>query len=123
MGGVCTFSRFGKATTRALKFSRSISSQGSGVLALRHVARFEHHGVLVHLFLQRNFLADAAPGSEGMFTFCPVHADVAVQDDLPRLRARTGEAQRADGVVETPLEHDDEIFDPWGPCARSDFST
>ncbi len=33
-----------------------------------------------------------------------------MQDDLPRLGAGAGEARAPDGVVQTALEHDDEVF-------------
>src|SRR5207245_8556468 len=37
-----------------------------------------------------------------------VDGDVAVTDELPRLRPRLGEAGAVDGVVETPLEVDEQ---------------
>ncbi len=37
-------------------------------------------------------------------------ADVAVQNELARLRARTGETRALDHVVQTALEHDDQVL-------------
>src|SRR5262249_34248688 len=56
-------------------------------LALRYVARFDHHRVLVHLFLDGHFLADIHE-VRGDVDLLPVDADVPVQYELPRLRTR-----------------------------------
>ena len=50
-----------------------------------------------------------------------LHAHVAVKHELPRLRARRGDAHAINHVVETALEHDHEIR-AGGPLARSAFS-
>src|SRR5258708_6231112 len=57
---------------------------GHSVLALRDVARFEHHGVLMHFALQGNFLSyvHQVGGNVDLFT---VDQHVAMQHDLPGL--------------------------------------
>src|ERR1019366_1915095 len=42
--------------------------------------------------------------------FLPVHADVPVADELVRLRARAGEAEPVDDVVETALEKREQVL-------------
>ena len=109
MGGVCTFSRFGNATTRALKIVAVDFEPRHRILALRDIAGFEHHGVLVHFILERDFLADTHQIRRDV-DLLSIDADVAVEDNLPRLGTRTGKAGPPDGIVETTLEHDDKIF-------------
>src|SRR5262249_7840205 len=64
-------------------------------LALRHVTGIKHHSVLVHVVLDRNLVPDA--DEVGRYVdLLPVDADVAMQDELARLRVRRREA----GAVE-----------------------
>src|SRR2546421_7329503 len=82
---------------------------GHGALALRDVARFNHHGVLVHLFLDGHFLAHADEVGRDVDLFS-VHADVPVQHKLPRLRTRGGQTRSPHHVVQAAFEHDDEVL-------------
>src|SRR4029077_20202148 len=45
--------------------------------------------------------------------FFPVHAHVTVQNKLPRLRVRTGEARTPDDIVQTALQRDDQVLASW----------
>src|SRR5215467_10287987 len=58
---------------------------GHGVLALRDVARLEHRSVLVHFFLDGDYLAHRHQIGRDV-DLLPVHAHVAVQHKLSRLR-------------------------------------
>src|SRR5882672_8645662 len=82
---------------------------GHRVLALRDVARFEHHGVLVHFFLDSYFLAHADKVGRDVDLFS-INADVAVQHELPRLRTRGRQTRAPHHVIQTALEHDDQVF-------------
>src|SRR6202521_473482 len=82
---------------------------GHSVLALRDVARFQHHGVLVHFFLDGYFLADIDKIG-GDVDLLPVHAHVAVQHELPRLRTRRRQTCAPHHVIQTALEHNDEVL-------------
>src|SRR5258708_4822606 len=82
---------------------------GYSVLALRDVAGLEHHGVLVHFFLDGHFLAHADEIRRNV-DFLPVHPNMAVQHELPRLRARRRQTRAPHHVIQTALEHDDQVF-------------
>src|SRR5216684_2282036 len=82
---------------------------GHSVLALRDVAGFQHHGVLVHFFLDGHFLADVDEIG-GDVDLLPVYADVAVQHELPRLRTRGRQTRAPHHIIQTALEHDDKVF-------------
>src|SRR5712664_1252451 len=79
------------------------------VLALRHVARFHHHDVLAHIVLDRQFIAGLYQVRRDIH-FLPVDAHVPVQNKLPSLRVRPGEARAPDNVVQAPLQRDDQVF-------------
>src|SRR5260370_11734861 len=79
------------------------------VLALRDVAGFQHHGVLVHFFLDGYFLADVDE-IRGDVDLLPVYADVAVQHELTGLRTRRRQTRAPHHVIQTALEHDDEVL-------------
>src|SRR5258708_15694668 len=87
-------------------------------LALCNVASFEHHGVLVHFFLDGYFLADVHQVGRDVDLF-PVHPDVAVQHELPRLRTRGRQTRAPHHVIQTALEHDDQVLAGWTLGARS----
>src|SRR5262249_9214805 len=80
-----------------------------GVLALRHVARLQNHGVLVHLVLDGHFLAHVHLVGRNV-DLLPVDAHVAVEHELPRLRPRGRQAGPPHDVVQTPLQHNDQDF-------------
>src|SRR6266436_3437092 len=82
---------------------------GHGALALCDVARFKHHGVLMHLFLDGHFFADAHEVRRNV-DLLAVHADVAVKHKLPRLRTRRRQARAPHDVIKAALEHDDQVF-------------
>src|SRR5882724_3830251 len=82
---------------------------GYSVLALRDVAGLEHHRVLVHFFLDGHFLAHADKVGRNVDLFS-IHADVAVQHELPRLRTRGRQTRAPHHVIQTALEHDDQVF-------------
>src|SRR6266446_7596229 len=79
------------------------------VLALRNVARFQHHGILVHLFLDGHFLAHVDEVRRDV-DLLRVHADVAVQHQLARLRTRRRQSRAPHDVIQAALEHDDEVL-------------
>src|SRR5712691_11945399 len=91
---------------------------GHSVLALRDVAGFQHHGVLVHFFLDGHFLADVDEIG-GDVDLLPVYADVAVKHELPRLRTRGRQTRSPHHVIQTALEHDDQVLAGWSLGARS----
>src|SRR6267143_3580767 len=78
-------------------------------LALCNVASFEHHGVLVHFFLDGYFLADVHQIGRNV-DLLPVHPNVAVQHELPRLRTRGRQTRAPHHVVQTALKHDDQVL-------------
>src|SRR5260370_1576318 len=78
-------------------------------LALRDVARFEHDRILMHFFLDGDFLAHVDEIG-GYVDFLPGHAHMAVQHKLPRLRTRGRQACAPHRVIQTPFEHDDQVF-------------
>src|SRR2546421_5095755 len=82
---------------------------GHSALALRDVASLEHHGVLVHLFLDCYFLTDADEVRRDV-DLLPVHTDVSVKHNLPRLRRRGRQTRTPHHVIQTTLEHDDEVL-------------
>src|SRR5216684_8747531 len=82
---------------------------GHSVLALRDVAGFQHHGVLVHFFLDGDFLTDVDEIRRDV-DLLGVHADMAVQHELAGLGTRGRQTSAPNDVIETALEHDDEVF-------------
>src|SRR6267154_4127754 len=80
-----------------------------GALALRDVARFQHHRVLVHFFLDGYFLPDVHEVRRDV-DLLPVYAHVAVQHELPRLRTRGRQTRAPYDVIKAPLEHDDKVL-------------
>ena len=92
IGGVCTSSRRGMSHHARLEIFAVDIEPRRHALALRQISRFEHHGVLVHLVLQRDFVADLHQVA-GDVHLLALHADVAVQHELARLRARAGKTR------------------------------
>src|ERR1700676_1342294 len=78
-------------------------------LALRHVARIENHGVLVHVVLDGDFVGHFHEIRRDI-DLLPVHADVSVQNELPGLRVRRREAGGPQRVIKATLQHDDQVF-------------
>jgi hypothetical protein len=63
----------------------------------------------VHIFLDRDFLADADEVGRDV-DLLAVHAHVAVQHELPGLRARGRQAGAPHRVIETTLQHDNQVL-------------
>src|SRR5207247_985514 len=82
---------------------------GHSALALPDVASLEHHRVLVHLFLDCDFLTDADEVRRDV-DLLPVDTDVSVKHKLPRLRTRGRQTRTPHHVIQTTLEHDDEVL-------------
>src|SRR5262249_61315251 len=78
-------------------------------LALRDIARFHDHRVLVHVFLDGDFLAHVHLVGRNV-DLLPVDADVAVQHELPRLRTRGRKSRSPHDVVEPTLEENNQVF-------------
>src|ERR1043166_9756063 len=78
-------------------------------LALRHVARFHHHRVLVHLLFDGNFFAHVHLIGRDIHLLTG-NAHVAVQHQLPRLRAGRRQAGAPYHVVEAAFQHEDRVF-------------
>src|ERR1700733_1592938 len=77
-------------------------------LALRQIARLEHHRVFVHLVLERHFIAHLHQVA-GNIHLLALHADVTVQYELASLRPRPGKARAIAHVVQAPFEHDHQV--------------
>src|SRR4029077_18792137 len=75
-------------------------------LALREVARFENHRVLVHLVFENHIVADRDEVARDI-DLVTLHVNVAVKHELARLGPRGAKPHAVDDVVETALEHDD----------------
>ena len=63
----------------------------------------------MHLFLDGHFLTNADEVRRNV-DLLPIHAHVAVQHELPRLRTRRRQARAPHHVVEPALQHDDEVL-------------
>ena len=108
IGGVCTSSRRGMRHHARLEIFAVDIEPRRDSLALRQVARLEHHRVLVHVLLQRDFLAHLHEIARDIHLLA-LHANVPVQHELPRLRPRSRQSHAINHVVEPPLEHDHQV--------------
>src|SRR5215469_3175029 len=88
-------------------FAVNIEPRGHA-LALREVARFEHHGVVAHLVFQSDFVAHLNEVTWNI-DFMALDAHVSVKHKLAGLRARSGKSHAVHGVVEAPFEHHHQV--------------
>src|ERR1700741_3204654 len=77
-------------------------------LALREVARFQHHRVIAHLVLQSDFVAHLNEVARNIYLLA-FHSHVAVKHKLPRLCARAGQSHAVHRIVEAPLQHHHQV--------------
>src|ERR1700730_14218096 len=76
----------GQSHDLGLELFAVLFEPGNGALALRHVARFEDHGVIAHAFLDGDLLADVNQVRRNV-DFLSGHPDVAMPHELTSLRA------------------------------------
>ena len=119
MGGVCTFSRLGRATTRALKFSRSISSQGTAFW-LCATLRASRTMVFWCILALSTISSPTLTRYEGILTLrpltvtCPCSTSCrAWARELARPMRQTALSRRRSSMTIR--------FSPVGPLARSAF--
>ena len=99
----------GSEITRPLKFSRSSSIHGT---ALRLWATLRASSTMVFWCMSsRSAISSPTPHEvRRNVDLVAVDLDVPVQNDLARLRAGAGQAHAPHGVIQTALEHDDQVF-------------
>src|ERR1700738_2998937 len=73
-------------------------------LALRQVARLEHHGILVHLVLEGDLIAHLHKVARNV-QLLALHSNVTLQHELAGLRARAGKTHAVNHIIQPAFEH------------------